>query len=69
MTTAAQPTAPAVRNPHSEVHYFCTACHPHADRAICGARMRGEALGCDARPTCVVCAGMTDCPNHPGRTS
>ena len=51
------------------VHYFCTACHPHADRAICGARMRGEDLGCDARPTCVVCAGMTDCPNHTGRTS
>ena len=57
MTTAAQPTAPAVRNPHSEVHYFCTACHPHADRAICGARQDD---GADIRVcNCEKCGNKT----------
>lgn len=56
-------TVPSKSNPNLEVHYYCPACHPNAERALCGERLYGINLAGSAM-TCMVCAdfGPRRCP-------
>lgn len=53
-------------NPTLEVHVFCRACWPGAERALCGAPLHGiQHTGCELI-TCIVCERVHTCPGCGG---
>lgn len=53
-------TGQTTANQHSEVHIVCAFCHPHNDRAVCGAVLRGVLHRDRPGVTCVVCASLME---------